>query len=165
MSPATDRVEFLRPRELPGIEALHAERCGRLWRVYHDTYTVCTNFRVEGFAEWRYRRKLYRSSGGGQMFMQPGELHANTQVRGPGNFRVLLISPALVERTALELGLRARVNLRTAYTEDDPQLFDAFAQLHASLERPALALERQSRLAQCLRLFIERCTESPPADH
>ncbi len=37
-----------------------------------------------------------------------------------------------------------------------------FARLHDSLEHAALALERQSRFAQCLRLVIERCTESPP---
>ncbi len=46
---------------------------------------------------------------------------------------------------------------------DDPALFWAFTSLHAALERPTTTLERQSRLATCIRLLLERCAEKPPA--
>ena len=60
-----ERIEWWRPAELPGTEILHADNCARRWRVFHETYTVCTGFAIGEPSEWRYRRKTHFQDGGG----------------------------------------------------------------------------------------------------
>lgn len=147
---------------MPGVEVLRADRAGRRWAWYHQTYTVCAVVDDHGGgAEWVYRGKTYRIGTGGLQLMQPGEIHRNSRVLLPGTFRVLFLEPAVVERAAEELGLSpARPNLRVAQLDGAP-LFRHFEALHGCLERHASVLERQTRLATCLRLLLEQCAETP----
>jgi AraC-like DNA-binding protein len=156
-----ERIAYSRPAALPGIEILVAEDCSRLWRVYHETYTVCTALDTgAGGAEWMYRRKTHFAATGGLMLMEPGELHVNTRVRCVASFRVLFIDPSLVECAAKELGMApATPHLRVAQLYD-PMLFRTFARLHACLERDSTTLERQSRFAACMRRLLEHCAET-----
>jgi AraC-like DNA-binding protein len=159
---AAERIEWSRCADLPFVGLLLAENCARRWRVYHDTYTVCTGL---GGApvEWTYRQKTYRHGPGGQMLMEPGEIHANLAITPQISFRVLLIEPSVVLRAAEELGMTAALpHLKVAQLSSHPELFPAFAELHRSVERPATVLERQSRLADCLRLLLANCSESSP---
>lgn len=155
-----EKIEYRRPAGLPGLEVVWAENCGRRWRVFHETYTVSIGIELRGPEfEWRYRRFLYRSDGGKLMLMEPGEIHANTKVTPSADFRVALIDPILVQRAAAELGLGVSTpHLRTGYAAD-PLLFAAFARLHNSIQDEASLLERQSRLAGCIRLLLERYAE------
>jgi AraC-like DNA-binding protein len=158
----SERIEWSRPPELPGTEILLAEASRRLWRVYHQTYTIRTCLDSAGTGvEWTYRRKVHYSTARSCMLMEPGELHVTHRLTPPGrvNFRVLMLSPSLVERAAQELNVRpSRPHLKLA-TQPDPAFFGAFAAFHASLEQPATILERQSRFTTCVRLLLERCTE------
>ncbi|MGH9173664.1 MAG: helix-turn-helix domain-containing protein [Vicinamibacterales bacterium] len=156
-----ERIEWSRPFELPGVELLLAERCTRRWRVFHETYTVCTILDISGGeTEWTYRAKLHSSKARALMLMEPGEVHAMPHTIPPCDFRVLLIAPGVVEGAALELGIPALQPHWMSGHSGDPASFRSFAGLHASLESPASELERQSRFVACLRLLLERCSET-----
>jgi AraC-like DNA-binding protein len=158
---AGERIEWSRPVELPGVELLVAERCTQVWRVFHETYTICTIFDLSGGqTEWTYRGKLHSAKAQATMLMEPGEIHAMPHAIPPCDFRVLLIDPAVVERAAAESGMGTlRPHWKWAHAAD-PALFRGFARLHASLESAASELERQSRLVVCLQLLLERCSET-----
>jgi AraC-like DNA-binding protein len=157
-----ESVVWGRPPDLPRVELLQVDNCARRWRVFHETYTVCTGLAIARPTEWRYRRRTHSQDAGGLMLMEPGELHANTGVTAPASFRVLMIDPSVVERAAHELGIvPARPHLQRPQVYD-PALFEAFARLHASLERSSTTLERQSRFVTSLRLLLERCAETGP---
>jgi AraC-like DNA-binding protein len=157
-----ERVVYSRPADLPLVELLQVDNCARRWRVFHETYTVCTGLSISRLAEWRYRGHTHSQGAGGLMLMEPGELHANTGVTSPASFRVLMIDPSVVERAAQELGISpARPHLQISQVYD-PELFEEFAGLHASLEQSSTKLERQSRFATSLQLLLERCTETSP---
>jgi AraC-like DNA-binding protein len=160
---ATEKIAWSRPPDLPGVETLLVESNTRSWRVHHETYTFC-NLTCVPEAEWTYRRKTFCGTTGGLMLMEPGEVHANTKDPPSSDFRVLWVDPLLVEAAAQELGLRhTRPALRTGYVTASG-LYRAFLDLHLSLENPDGVLERQSRLANCLRLFLETCVEGKAAD-
>ncbi len=158
-----ERIEFSRPPDLPGVEVLLVEHSARRWRAFHETYTVSTGLKLRGPEfEWRYRRDLYRSDAGNIMLMEPGEVHANTKPTASADFGVMFISPAIIERAAINLGLGTATPHLRAGLAPDRTLFTAFARLHESLEGEATALERQSRFVSCVRLLLERWTESSP---
>lgn len=96
----SERIEWWRLPELPGTEILLVERSPRLWRVYHETYTIrtCLDSAGAGVA-WTYRRKVHYTTARSCMLMEPGELHVTNTLTRPGrvNFRVLMLSPSLVE--------------------------------------------------------------------
>jgi len=73
-----------------------------------------------------------------------------------------MIDPSKIFRAAEDLGMAATApHLSVAQLYGAP-LFRPFAAFHASFERPATTLERQSRFATCVRLLLEHCTERPP---
>lgn len=151
-----ERIEWSSAPDLPGIELLLAERCTRRWHVFHETYTVCTLLNLSGGdTEWRYRGRLHKAKAGQLMLMEPGEVHANTRPKYPPcDFRVVLVPARTVEDAALELGMR-RPQWRSGHAVD-PALHHSFARLHASLERHASRLERESRFVACIGGLLER---------
>jgi AraC-like DNA-binding protein len=164
---AEERLEYSRVPGMPDVECLLADHSARLWRTYHENYAVCSLLRLAGaVTRWTYRGKLHASRAGGLMLMEPGEVHANPASENPApvrpaDFRVLFLSPALVERAAVELDCGSpQPHLKLAHLAD-PLLFSRFAGLHAVLERPSNLLERESRLASCIRLLLAHCAERP----
>lgn len=157
--PPSERIEYSRPPDLPGVEILRAAHSSRLWRVCHETYTVCiVQDSGRGGAEWVYRHRGHLARTGGVMLMEPGEIHCTTKVLAPGTLRVLWIDPSWVERAAEELGLGSSDPHWSMAQLYDPSLFRMLAALHASVERPGRTLERQSRFAACLRRLFEQCS-------
>lgn len=155
-----ERIEFSRLADLPGVEIMRVEGSRRHWRVYHETYTVCTVPACNAFsAEWVYRRKTHLAEPPVIMFMEPGELHVNKSMPGAATFWVLDITPAVVERAARELGVVSRPPHLKVAQFSDPALFHSIVEFHAGLERPSTTLEQQSRFAAFLRLLLEQCTE------
>jgi len=159
---STETVAFARPSHLGGAEIMTVANSQRLWRVYHETYTVCAVFDVArgGGAEWAYRGQLHAASAGSLMLMEPGELHATRSVSAPGTFSVLLVPPATLDDLGAESGLRTPPHFRTAEARD-PSLFGAFVRFHQAVRGDASILEQQSRFAGCLRQLIERHGEGP----
>lgn len=154
-----EKIEYSRPSDLHGVEVMRVEQAARRWRVFHETYTVCTVLDAEGEAELVYRRKLYHCDAGEVLLMEPGELHANTKITPRGSFRALFLPPSMVERAAAELAVGSSQLHWRDLSIAHPYVFRAFARLHASLEGPATSLERESRLAACLRLLLNCCTQ------
>jgi AraC-like DNA-binding protein len=161
MAQAVERVEWHQPADLPGVEILLADHCAHLWRVYHETYTACTLLDCRETV-WAYRRKIHSAAQGGIMLMEPGEIHVTKRLAHPVAFRVLLLKPALVDDAAHELDVRRGQPPLKGASVDHPRFFEAFAGFHESVENGADLLEKQSRLAACVRLFLEHCTESRP---
>lgn len=158
------RVEIRQPADLPGVELLVAERSSRRWVVLHHAYAVCTVREMARPVPWRYRGRRFDLGADGCSFMEPGEVHANLRVSDPATFRVLFLDPALVAQTASELGLSGSVHFKLAQIDQasHPEVRNGLLALHASLERAATPLERESQLTRCLELIFEQCAEKPP---
>jgi AraC-like DNA-binding protein len=98
------------------------------------------------------------------LLVEPGEVTAHTAPPETGTVSAVFIAPALVERAARETGTAAAGPHLTAGAVTDPVLFEAFARLHDLLMGMATRLERQSHLAACLQLLLDRYAERrPPA--
>jgi AraC-like DNA-binding protein len=154
--PAGERLEIVRPRELPGAEILRAERCGRLWKVLHETYTIATIRRGEG--RWAYRAREYDLGAGRTSLMEPGEVHVMLSLDGPGDFRVLHLAPWVVGEAAAQFDLPAAPRLARPQC-DDPVLFGAFDRLHRSLEQGGSSLESEELFASALERYLNTCME------
>lgn len=156
-----ETIEWCHPPQLEGVEVLRAERSPRLWRVFHEAYAICTPF--DGASRWDYRAQSHYTTVGDLMLLEPGEVHATRVILGPrhASFKVIFIPPSVVAQAGKELGLRSTPPHLNVAGISDAVLFQAFARLHSSVESCATALECQTRLAACLRLFLERCAEEP----
>lgn len=158
-----ERLEWLRPTTLPGVEWLVAKQSARYWHAFHEHYVVCT---VDiGDADYRYRGKTRPLIvGNGYMLMEPGETHVNTVVRRPADFKALFILPDLFTQTTREYGIGWTPHFRVPQG-DNPIIFRAVAELYTASRRAATLIEQQSRLTLCLRhLFehhIERTASAP----
>lgn len=157
-----ERIEIHRPPDMPGIEIMRAKNSARRWHVFHETYAVCSVY-TGGVAEWTYRQKTHQMQTGGLGLMEPGEVHANTRITSRADFDVLLIDPSLVARAARELGMASSQPHMKFADVMDPAIVRLFAQFHTCLELGASLLERQSRLAACVRTLLEKCAETPAA--
>jgi AraC-like DNA-binding protein len=159
-----ERLEWLRPTTLPGIEWLVAENSARRWHAFHENYVICPV--LNGDADYRYRGKtqsLVVTSG--YMLMEPGETHANTRVRRPADFKVLFISPAVIAQAAIEYGCPQTPHFCVPQGEN-PYYFRSLWEFHAAIERGETVLEQQSRLVACLRYLFDHYFEcGAPASH
>lgn len=156
---SVESLSFIRPVSVPGTELLIANNSARKWQVFHKTYTFCACAQAE--ARWRYGGKEFSSGDCGSMLMEPGETHCNTTVYKPADFKVLLISPAIVIDAAKELGLPTTPHLRCA-SSDDPKLFSTLYRFCAAVETGESLLEQQSLFAACARLLLEHCEQKLP---
>jgi AraC-like DNA-binding protein len=150
------------PTALPGTVMLTAERSCRRWVVLHDTYTICTVLHIDDPVPWRYRGNVDVLGSDEVSFMEPGEVHTNLQVSASATFRVLFVDPGVVHGAARELGVRGPVHFGVSQVSarSHPELRGAMLMLHASLDVPGTALEKDVRFARCLSLLFEQCLES-----
>jgi AraC-like DNA-binding protein len=155
-----ERIAFLRPPELPGVEVMSVDHFTRHWRVFYDTYAVVTMLDVSGRSiEWLYRRKIYRTEAKSIMLIEPGEVHASVKITPPATFHVLCVDPSLIACVAKELAVATSYPHLKFVSVTDPPFFRAFALLHGCLENGANTLERQSHFSACIRLLVDECTE------
>ena len=161
---APERILHHRPPDILGAVVMQVENCGRCWRVYHETYTIATVIggtpTVE--ATWRYRGRQEDMGPGVVAFMEPGEVHANTRVKGLGTFRVMHLDVETVRRHALDLGLPTATPHFSSMQTSRRDVFAAMVRFHRSLERSATPLERQTLFADALRRLLGDFTESRP---
>jgi AraC-like DNA-binding protein len=165
-----EQVRFVRPLWLPGVEIMHARSC-RLWKVWHETYTLClihgfSDTCVDGVSRWRYRGSQHASSAGQVMLMQPGEAHVTEHIEHRvGHFDVFMIDVQRVDEMAGELGLRTPVHLSVAASRD-PDVCGALARLTRAV-RQLDPLACQQRLVDALVTVLRCCGErtagAPPA--
>lgn len=154
-----ESLGFIQPVSIPGAELIIARNSARMWRVFHETYTICSC--AQAATSWRYGSKEFSTGDGGNMLMEPGETHCNTAVHKPADYRVLLISPAAVIDAATELGLSTTPHLRSA-SNDDPRLFMTLYRLCHAAETGESLLEQQSLFSSCMRILLEHTERRPP---
>lgn len=159
---SSEKIEYCRPGELPGVELLLARNATSGWRFFHYTYTVCTLLRAPRHIEWSYRRRRHSFKAGEMSLMEPGEVHVS-DARASCDFHVAFFDPALVQRAARELGMASAPHLNAAQLSDG-RLFRAFEGLHAAVLSGASTLECESHVAEAVRLLLAHCTETgtPP---
>ena len=153
-----ERVDYLRPIAVPGVEILEGYNSSDPWRAFHERYAVVPCLTAN--AGWRYRSKEHRLEDQSIMFLEPGEIHANTRVHKPADFKVIFVEPEVFIREAQALGITATPHFRIAQGED-PGLFTALYEFCSAVAQGAGALEQQSRFAICLRRMLGY-VEKPP---
>jgi AraC-like DNA-binding protein len=159
---ALERIQYSRPGGLPGVQVLVANDVARRWRVFHETYAVCTVLEAAGCAEVLYRGRRHDVGAGDVLLLEPGEAHANPRITPRGSFRNLFIPSAVVEEAAAGLAMSAPTHWRCAVARQ-PGMFRALWQLHRALEHGATALEQESRFCGALDLLLRYYGENRPA--
>jgi AraC-like DNA-binding protein len=157
-----DRLEFASVPEVPGLEVLRADTAARMWRWYHETYTVGTVF-APTWVEWRYQNRTHLMRPSSVCLMEPGEMHVDVRKRNHRDvFRVLFFPPALVEEAAREMALPAgSVHWREAMVRH-PDLHGEIVRLHAALEGESTALARQTQVMSLLAHLLSELCEAHP---
>jgi AraC-like DNA-binding protein len=158
----SERIEFFRPRDLPGAEILLAERSARHWHWFHQTYTICTVLAGQGATDWIYRSRFHSATPGALLLMEPGEVHANQNVLPEASFRVLFLAPYMVIEAAAEMGLKSPTPHWKSAHVSNPEFFSVMRRFHEAQESGSSPLELSSRLFGCLVPLLEHCTESAP---
>jgi AraC-like DNA-binding protein len=153
-----ERLSFIRPGALPGTELMIAYGSSQPWHVFHENYTFCACRAAA--AGWRYRGRTEFLNDGSTMLLEPGEVHRNTTVHKPADFKVVMIAPELFKAAAEELNVPGTPHFRFAQIED-PSLFRAVYRFCASVESGDTVLRQQSLFATCLRLLLGYAERQP----
>ncbi|MDO8543694.1 MAG: AraC family transcriptional regulator [Opitutaceae bacterium] len=158
-SPApVEKIVWSQPPDMLDIDVISGRNSDRHWRVYHQTYTICSIIEHGGLTEWSYRGKEYTSYRKQLTLMEPGEIHQTSKHTAQIDFHVLQIAPSLMEQLTQDSVYRGLPHFKTGQASR-PSLFHAFAQFHLALAVCAPLLERQSRLADCVRALLVDCAE------
>lgn len=150
--------------DVPGVEVLRVDAPSRMWRWYHETYTISLP-RQPMHAEWSYRGRTHRTDAGIVALIEPGEMHADVRKFDEREaFRVLFVDPALVDEAARELdGGAGTVHWREVQVRDG-ELFRRLLRMHAAFEGDVSPLEREACFAAVLEKLLEFGERRPPAD-
>lgn len=162
-----EEVRVWRPSHLQGLELMTAVHSNRLWRVFHETYVACLLPRrrhdpPSDAVDWWYRGRQHVMRPGTVALMEPGEVHANTRNYRDTDFFALFFDPESLRSAAEDLSIRGPVHWRVPGTES-PQTRAAVCRLYAALADGMPPLEQETRLAACLRVLLESCSERRPA--
>jgi AraC-like DNA-binding protein len=140
------QTELMAAADIPGVEVMRVDAPARLWRWYHETYTLSAPI-IPMRAEWKYRNALHRTEPMTVVFMEPGEVSAETcKLDAHEAFRALLIAPEVLQDAAHDL--RVREVHFTKVQVHEHEIFREYLRLHASLEGHSTALERQTRFSK-----------------
>jgi AraC-like DNA-binding protein len=152
-------IQFRRVADLPHLALLVASETEHLFRVYHETVTLCAvsdsaqNRASSG--QWWYRGRDHTVSADSLMLMEPGECHVTKSISGRPDFRALHLDPAWIDGLARELGYARAPHWRVAQLTGVTGLLDCFGRFLRSLDAPHTALERETRLLESLgRAFL-----------
>jgi len=153
------QTELIAAPDISGVEVMRVDAPARLWRWYHETYTVVAPL-LPMRAEWRYRNALHRTEPVMVAFMEPGEVHADVCKHNTHEaFRALFIAPEVLQNAADEAGV-GEVHFGRAQAHEH-DIFRDYLQLHASLERDSTALERQTRFSSLVDRLLGDVCERP----
>ena len=155
-----ESLEIIRPTSISGTELLIAKNSSKIWKVFHETYTLCSC--LQGMASWQHGGKEFSSVKGYNMLMEPGEMHCTNTIHKPVDIKVLRIDPAVVIEAAKELGLTTNPHFRYV-SNDDPGLFWLFHRFCIAVEMGESCLEQQSLFAACISSLLNHTERRPPA--
>lgn len=155
----TEEIRWWRPEGVAGIEVLSASKSPRLWKIFHDTYTVCTVTDLRGDLEWQHRGRRHVSARGSLMLIDAGEAHQARRRMAPISFWALMVEPSTLATLAEEVMGFSRPRWSLADLRD-PGSFAAFQELHGLLASESSSLEKETALTGCLARLLRSCTES-----
>jgi AraC-like DNA-binding protein len=152
-----EKINFVRPPALDGVELMVAKASTRHWRVYHEQYAICANDDVA--AEIRYRKKsnpiLTRSTS----LFEPGETHDTHRVAKPQDFTVLFLSADYMQRLSEEMDISGLPHFKPNPNTQE-KVYESCKRLHASiLEDGISSLEQESRLIECIGMLLSNHAE------
>jgi len=158
---AGEYIRWWKPQGFSGVEALSVRNSPRLWKVYHETFTVCTVLGDVAAAEWECRGRRHVSGQGSLMLMDQGEVHNTGKLSAPGTFWVLFLDTAYMSRVAEDiLGIPMP---RWRFSDfRDADAFRSFAQLHAVLQSPLPMLAKETHLLASVAGLLSKAAEKAP---
>jgi AraC-like DNA-binding protein len=149
-----ESIAYARPSGLEGAVTMRVRDSPIVWRVLHQTYTICNTLPSIGRgADWMYRGELHIAHAGVTMLIEPGETHCNVHTDGPLSFDTLMLDACVVDGLLRELGARGPLHFESAQLENGT-VYRAFAALFEACERSGNTLEQQAYLAGGLGLLV-----------
>jgi AraC-like DNA-binding protein len=156
-------VSFALSPALPGVELMSGRHSERLWKIWHETYTLCLIYKVgdgRGHEQthWRYRGRQHQVAAGHVMLMEPGEVHITERIDGGYvDFDVFMIEAGRVEQVALELGLCTPIHIGVP-SSHDPALCQSVRDLARAMPAGD-AFELQHQLSKVLLHLLRASAE------
>lgn len=163
-SPA-ESISYRPLPQIPGASLLSVKNSTKLWRVYHETYSICTVLpETSAMAEWQYRGKTYESPARSMQIIEPGEVHRMQRIvgNGTGTFDVILLNPSAMHEISQSMGLRPQPHLSVASLWDVGTC-DSFMRLLRKFTGKSGQLEVESLFVGCISRLIGHCSEKKPA--
>lgn len=144
-----ERVHYLRPAALPGVEALHASFVTHRYPAHvHESWTVATVKR--GAATFELDGSRHVAPAGTTFVIPPGAVHTGEPATADGyRYQVLYLSPVGGWETA-EHSWPDRPHRTAMVVVRYPALFRSLTRAHAALAAPAAALEQGEALASVI---------------
>lgn len=159
---AHEECTLWRPEELGGLELLKATYVTHTFAPHsHEGFAIGVIER--GVEAFRCRGQMHYAPAGSVVLVNPGDIHTGHAPEAGGwTYRMLYPEPRVLEEAATGLaGRSGGVPFFPQPVVEDPLAAARIRALHASLEQPASALERQSRLLAALVPLVTRHAAHP----
>jgi AraC-like DNA-binding protein len=157
-----ERTRFWTPRELRGVELLHAHYIEQRFAPHVHEGFVFTVIE-QGAQSFRHRGSDHLAPAGSMVLINPDELHTGSRAHEQGwRYRGFypdnrLVSGVLAE---LELATGGLPSFADSVLHD-PQLHRMFAELHRLLDSRASALQQQSAWREAILALFQRHAQVP----
>jgi len=154
-------VRFWRDPDLPGVEARSSTYRTKAFRTH--THRACIISLVDaGSTRFTQNGATSVVTAGQMVVIEAGTPHACNPDPGTGlSYRLLSLAPGWLAGASPESGAPPRFPCPVL---TDPELFDAWGQLHTAYAWGAPAAEKQALLMACLRELVARHADSSPAE-
>lgn len=155
-----DLIEVWRVEEFPQLELRRGFAVARpVPRHWHDEYQICLV--QSGSGELNYRGRSFITPPAALFIVHPGEVHSNLAHGSAGcSYRDLFIGRELMRRAALQVKEKeCGTPFFKAVVVSDRDTVRQYLELHATFERSASYLERESLLLEFLSNLIARFAE------
>lgn len=156
-----EHTHFWREPALSNLELLRATYITHAFAPHiHEGYAI--GVIEKGAEQFRYRKSVYVAPHGSIVLINPGEMHTGEAATEQGwTYRMLYPDISLLQRAASEVaGRQQDMPFFPSPVVNDPTIAAQLLQLHASLQDPSSALERDSRFLWVLAQLILRHADS-----
>lgn len=154
-----ETITFSRYSSLGNSVVIDVRDSNRLWKNYHDTYTLCIvdkNHRSSSVN--KYRSKNHVAGPGDILFFEPGEYHATEKINGFGTFKVIMLNNATVASALQDLHFKSAPHFGLFSTKDN-ELFSLMSKLLQTVDGGTTHLEIESCFTRSLEMIFGKFTE------
>jgi AraC-like DNA-binding protein len=157
----TEHATYLRPRELPGVEALHAQFVRHAYAPHsHPTWTVAVVH--QGAARFEADATEQRADRGELFVLEPGVVHTGMAAVPEGwAYKVLYLEPALIDEWDERDAVAPRAARWVVFR--DRVLRDSLLRMHAALAAGPSGLELDEAVVGALAALRPHLRPGPPA--